>query len=187
MICAATPALRVEARRVRQLKHEVRQLVARYAGGGELKPTRPDLKRHAVWLVLLSLMPPHPPAAEAATSPAATQKASAIAKHMPFDIQGWAILPGQPDALVSLSRGILAPGRVTDGSETTIVVHGARRLRFAAPDMPGYEPADSDASMPRDVRIVPPTECSNMAYNTIAGQPATGKDLIGFLGSAAQC
>jgi hypothetical protein len=74
---------------------------------------------------------------------------------------------------------------VVDDTEW-ITVTGTRRAHHV-PATPAndYAPRESEMALPRDIRIVPPNSCPNEAYQTIAGQPATANDLVGFLGSGA--
>jgi hypothetical protein len=82
----------------------------------------------------------------------------------------------------------ISPGRaridlhVTDNTEW-IVVSGKRRSHDVPESSASYSPHESGAAIPQNIRIVPPTSCPNEAYQTIAGQPATANDLVGFLGS----
>jgi hypothetical protein len=72
---------------------------------------------------------------------------------------------------------------VTDTTEW-IIVNGKRRPHgFPESAAGGDTPDESQAAIPRAIRIAPPTSCPNEAYQTIAGQPATANDLVGFLGS----
>jgi hypothetical protein len=68
-----------------------------------------------------------------------------------------------------------------DDSQITVYGHKKRPDVGPRPDV-GYEPLFSDAAIPQVIPIGPVSSCSNGAYNTIAGQPANGRDLQGALG-----
>jgi hypothetical protein len=67
--------------------------------------------------------------------------------------------------------------------QTYITVFGRKQKPDVGPRRPDeYTPLSSEAAIPENIPIGPPTGCSNGAYNTVAGQAATGGDLVGFLG-----
>ena len=102
----------------------------------------------------------------------------------PFDVVGWVDLAPQDAYLIRNGQKLDVTARESDDT-TSLTVYGPRRkpnLRPVAPD-DDYTPLGNDAAIPRDVRYLPPTSCANSAYQTIGGQPATGQDLIGQLGS----
>jgi hypothetical protein len=61
------------------------------------------------------------------------------------------------------------------GKKKVVDLHADREHDFSAPSW-------SDIAVPRDLPVGPPGNCSNGAYRTIGGQPATGNDLMGGLG-----
>jgi|GEM_PF-5535622 len=83
------------------------------------------------------------------------------------------------------TRGARVDLHVADDTEWITVT--AERRAHHVPDTSAddYAPRESETALPRDIRIVPPNSCPNEAYQTIAGQPATASDLVGFLGSGA--
>ncbi len=67
--------------------------------------------------------------------------------------------------------------------QTNITVFGHKRKPDVAPRRDdGYTPLNNAAAIPNDIPVLPSSSCSNGAYNTVAGQAATGSDLVGFLG-----
>lgn len=67
--------------------------------------------------------------------------------------------------------------------QTYITVFGRKQKPDVGPRRDDvYTPASSEASIPWDLPEQPPNSCSNGAYNTVAGQAATGGDLMGYLG-----
>jgi hypothetical protein len=68
-----------------------------------------------------------------------------------------------------------------DESQITVFSRKKRPDVGPRPDV-GYESLFSDAAIPQVIPIGPVSSCSNGAYNTIAGQPANGRDLQGALG-----
>ena len=67
--------------------------------------------------------------------------------------------------------------------QTYITVFGRKQKADVGPRRDDvYTPLTSDASIPWNLPEQPPNSCSNGAYNTVAGQAATGGDLMGYLG-----
>jgi hypothetical protein len=67
--------------------------------------------------------------------------------------------------------------------QTYITVFGRKQRPDVGPRRDDvYTPTTSEAAIPWDLPEQPPNSCSNGAYNTVAGQAATGGDLMGYLG-----
>ena len=98
----------------------------------------------------------------------------------PFAVENWVSLePAQG----SLIRG---PGQMDLAARENreyIQVYGRKKTPDLGPRrrLDGDEPAWMDVATPRELPLSNPTSCSNEAYQTIAGQPATGADMIGAL------
>ena len=64
--------------------------------------------------------------------------------------------------------------------EITVTAARAPIQRDPRPhETPGYEPAHSDAASPNPAPVTPSGYC-NSAYQTVAGQAATGQDMFGI-------
>lgn len=125
----------------------------------------------AGWSVAAAAEPPAGPK----MGPRATPPAN------PFEVSGWVTLdPVNRNLIRSPAMDVEAK---EDEGETHITVYGRKRRPDVGPRRPGgYEPLDNTALVPRVIPIGPPSSCSRGAYETVAGQPATGNDLVGALG-----
>lgn len=122
-------------------------------------------------------------AVTAAAQPAPPPKMGprAPAPSNPFEVAGWATLDPVNRNLIR-TPGMDVDAKEDDG-ETHITVYGRKKRPDVGPRRPGgYEPLDNAALVPRVIPIGPPSSCSRGAYETVAGQPATGNDLVGALG-----
>lgn len=105
-----------------------------------------------------------------------------------FDVVGWLALTPANNSLIRAPTQQAAMDLTAREDDTYVTVYGRKKRPDAGPRPDtGYAPADNGAGIPNDVSYLPPGHCANAAYNTIAGQPASDQDLIGFLGSGAGC
>ncbi len=130
-----------------------------------------------------------------ASAPAAARAHARAAPNAPrkpatndFDVVGWLMLTPTGNSLIRAPNQQDAMDLTARDDDTYVTVYGRKKRPDVGPRPDtGYAPADNDAGIPNDVRYLPPGHCANAAYNTVAGQPATDQDLIGFLGSGAGC
>ena len=127
---------------------------------------------------LASAQPSKPKAAsQRSATPAAKQRFQVIP-----GLEAIAGLSAAPDLSSHLQTNLLAAA----GDVTSITVYGIRhRPRDFDVQTNDYAPNDSEAAVPRVVRMMPPDVCPNAAYMTVAGQAANAQDLIGYLGSGS--
>jgi hypothetical protein len=101
------------------------------------------------------------------------------------DVSGFVVLPwlSFEPAGSSLIRSQSQMDLAAREDQTYLTVFGRTQRPDVGPRRPDvYAPQTSEAAIPWDIPVGPPSSCSNGAYNTVAGQAATGADLVGFLG-----
>jgi hypothetical protein len=97
--------------------------------------------------------------------------------YNPFAVASWASLDDPQGSLIR------TPEQMARETDSYIEVYG-RKKKFDKPlyrRIDGADPQWSEAATPRDLPLSNPTNCANESYQTIAGQPATGADMIGAL------
>lgn len=133
--------------------------------------------------ILLGLLLCGAPALAQGPAPAGGPRVTAPQKSPAnaFTIAPWASLEPAGGSLIRDRRQF----DLTDRDEQSFVtVFGPRKRPDVRPppQEEGFMPLENAAATPANIPEVPPTHCSNMAYDTVGGQAGTGQDMIGLLG-----
>ncbi len=107
----------------------------------------------------------------------------------PFSIANWFDLAPAGSGALAPSRSNALDLGVRDDDPNSIFVFGKKRKieprLWQRQDL--GNPLFIEAAGPRDRLLPPHTNCAGSAYNTIGGQAATGRDLMGVAGAGASC